>query len=68
MHLVVSICQSVRLFVCQSKVEEWYFRGCPEMSTFFTYEISSHKGGEGVAKMETHLITFFNHKSTTDTK
>ncbi len=40
-----------------------FLRGRPELSLFFTYEITSHKGGEGVAKMYIHLITFFRHKS-----
>ncbi len=33
-------------------------RGCPEISTFSTYEITSHKRGEGVAKSVDNLITF----------
>ncbi len=35
-------------------------RGRPEISTFSTYEITSHKRGEGVAKNVDNLITFFS--------
>ncbi len=33
-------------------------RDRPEISTFSTYEITSHKRGEGVAKNVDNLITF----------
>ena len=35
-------------------------RGRPEISTFSTYEITSHKRGEGVAKNVDNLITFYS--------
>ncbi len=38
------------------------------MSTFFTYEITSHKRGEGVAKMQIDLITFCSISQTIDKK
>ncbi len=37
------------------------FRGRPEISTFSTYEITSHKRGEGVPKNVDNLITFWQH-------
>ncbi len=36
-------------------------RGRPELSTFSTNEITSHKRGEGVAKNVDNLITFVQH-------